>query len=306
LAHPTLWRMHTHLHPHPGPSSLMSQGRVRGGDKGKSTRQNEAHCATDLKTALVGLPRQISHGGGIKDPQLVPAFKILDTARAQQQAVSSQHGLGSVFFEKQKKQKRKGSNRKKKCPPITGGAGSQMDQKHKSHYSGLQSTAPHRQLRLRACQWSPLWRSKGGGHVCVCVCVCVYTCVYMCVRVHVGRSTCCEVTAEGPRTSAQWSLVYHLPAVATLHVVLVFAAACDMRECSRGRAGCRRGLVPDAHTLWKMVLVRPRPLTWASTFYQHLVSLSSSVRSSQACGSWEFRLVCGHSCVCENTLGLYE
>ena len=53
---------------------------------------------------------------------------------------------------------------------MTGAASPRWIRSAKSHYSGLQRTGLEKQLRLRACKWRVLWRSKSDTFVCVCVC----------------------------------------------------------------------------------------------------------------------------------------
>ena len=126
VAEPRALRPPRPLHLHPGTLSPDTPRKGHGKrDKGNGMRQDESQRTKVQETALVGLSQQISHRGGIKDPQLARALGV---TAAQPLSRPLLPGLGNrhvkamqlqehfFFFRRKKKRRKKG----KKCPPITG------------------------------------------------------------------------------------------------------------------------------------------------------------------------------------------
>ena len=157
VAEPRAFRPPRPLHLHPGTLSPDTPRKGHGKrDKGNGTRQDESQSTEVQETALVGLSRQISHRGGIKDPQLARALGV---TAAQPLSRPLLPGLGNrhvkamqlqehffFFFKKKKKRRKKG----KKCPPITGAVSPRWIRSTKSHYSGLQRTGPEKAAVIKS------------------------------------------------------------------------------------------------------------------------------------------------------------
>lgn len=155
VAEPRALRPPRPLHLHPGTLSPDTPRKGHGKrDKGNSTRQDESQRTEVQETALVGLSRQISHRGGIKDPQLARALGV---TAAQPLSRPLLPGLGNrhvkavqlqehFFFLEGKKRRKKG----KKCPPITGAVSPRWIRSAKSHYSGLQRTGPEKAAVIKS------------------------------------------------------------------------------------------------------------------------------------------------------------
>ena len=155
VAEPRALRPPRPQHHHPGTHSPDTPRKGHGKrDKGNSTRQEESQRTEVQETALVGLSRQISHRGGIKDPQLARALGV---TAAQPLSRPLLPGLGNrhvkavqlqehFFFLEEKKRRKKG----KKCPPITGAVSPRWIRSAKSHYSGLQRTGPEKAAVIKS------------------------------------------------------------------------------------------------------------------------------------------------------------
>ena len=156
VAEPRALRPPRPLHLHPGTLSPDTPRKGHGKrDKGNGTRQDESQRTEVQETALVGLSRQISHRGGIKDPQLARALGV---TAAQPLSRPLLPGLGNrhvkamqlqehFFFLRRKKKRRK---KGKKCPPITGAVSPRWIRSTKSHYSGLQRTGPEKAAVIKS------------------------------------------------------------------------------------------------------------------------------------------------------------
>lgn len=111
---------HAHAHTHTrtptlGPSPQMSQGRVMG--ETKEAARGRTNPTAPRPEAGARSSRQISHGGGIKDPQLAgpsagrpPTLLPATAPRARRQATSTQCGLRSIFSRREKRSEKKGKN----------------------------------------------------------------------------------------------------------------------------------------------------------------------------------------------------
>ena len=137
--------------------------------------------------------------------------------------------------------------------------------------------APKRQLRLRACKWSVLWRSKRDALVCVCVCARVHACVQERALRGAGRGAVRHGMVEPGVSPAGHGCS---PCCSVL------AAVCDVWMPLGGWARAGEGWCPPPtpglgqRALWKEVLPGPWPPTWASIFFSW--SLVSSPRWAQA------------------------
>ena len=156
VAEPRALRPPRPLHLHPGTLSPDTPRKGHGKrDKGNGMRQDESQRTKVQETALVGLSQQISHRGGIKDPQLARALGV---TAAQPLSRPLLPGLGNrhvkalhlqehfFFFRRKKKRRKKG----KKCPPITGAVSPRWIRSTKSHYSGLQRTGPEKAAVIKS------------------------------------------------------------------------------------------------------------------------------------------------------------
>lgn len=150
VAEPRALRPPRPLHLHPGTLSPDTPRKGHGKrDKGNGTRQDESQRTEVQETALVGLSRQISHRGGIKDPQLARALGV---TAAQPLSRPLLPGLGNrhvkamqlqehFFFFKKKKKK---AEKREKMSTYNGSGQPKMDQKHQIPLLGTSEDRPRK------------------------------------------------------------------------------------------------------------------------------------------------------------------